>query len=116
MTAVSTTPIEIIRGDDEAIAITVKDDNDVSLIKNGAEFFLTVKKNVEDTDDEAVYKNNYPVSADADSFTIDLSNTETELELGSYLADIQWKDENGKIKTIYRGNLSVLYDITRRTD
>ena len=105
--------LEIIRGDDEAIEISIME-NGVSLIKNNAKFILTVKKNLSDADDDAVFKDIYPVTADTNLFVIDLSNTETELPLDVYeYCDITWVDENGKVKTIYRDSFSVLWDSTR---
>ena len=107
--------LEIIRGDDEAIIVTVKTAAGASLIKSGARFFLTVKRAIHDSDTNAIFKKDYPVTADADSFTMDLSNTETKLKTGGYYADIQFKDDAGKLKTIYRGEFLVKYDITIRT-
>lgn len=110
--------IQIIRGDDEAIEITVRDEAGDTVLVVGDVFFLTAKMRVDDdvTDAAAIFKDDYTIGVgdDLDPFVIDLSNTETELPLGSYFADIQWKDTAGKIKTIWRGQLNVTYDVTRR--
>ncbi len=116
MTSLVVDTIEIIRGDDEAIEITVKDLAGVDQLEAGDVFFLTAKKKIDNdvTDALATFKEEYVVSGDTDPFVIDLSNTETELPLGAYHADIQWKDTANKIKTIFRGTLNVTYDVTRR--
>jgi hypothetical protein len=112
--SISTTPIEIIRGDDESITITVQDEDENSLLKSGAVLYLTIKEDFESDDDDAIFTKEYAISSDVASYTIDLSNTETILPVGNYYADIQWKSELGKIKTIYRGFINVAYDVTRR--
>lgn len=106
--------LSIIRGDDESIAITIKDTNGSSLLKAGDTLFLTVKKTISDTDEDAIYSDDVTLGSDTDEYSYDLSNTETELPIGKYIADVQWKNGSGKIKTIYRGNFEVGFDVTRR--
>lgn len=106
--------LSIIRGDDESIAITIKDENGASLLKAGNVLFLTIKKSISDSDENATFTDDVTLGSNTDEYVYDLSNTETELPIGKYIADVQWKDNNGKIKTIYRGNFEVEFDVTRR--
>lgn len=105
--------LEIIRGDDEAILVTIKDVNNVSQLVAGDVISFTVKRKMNDPDSKAIFQEDYELTDDVEEYTIDLSNTETELPLGIYYCDLQWVN-NTKVKTIYRGPFEVSYDITRR--
>jgi hypothetical protein len=34
------------------------------------------------------------------------------LDPGSYIYDMEWTDSNGNVKTVMRGNLTIIYDVT----
>jgi hypothetical protein len=108
--------LTIVRNDDESIKITIKDENGDSLIKDGGKFFFTAKNDFKDNDAKAIFTKDVDVEADAEEFFIDLENTETDLPVGTYGCDVQYKNPTGKVKTIFIGKLKVVPDYTIRSN
>lgn len=107
--------LEIIRGDDESIEVIIVDEAEVSQLKSGDIIFFTVKRRIGDSDENALFKKDATLNSDTDKYTMDLSNTETELPIGSYYCDVKWKSiTNDDFKTVYRGTFNVEYHITDR--
>lgn len=106
--------IDIYRGDDKTINVTVKDSNGVVDI-TGYTFWFTVKADETDTDGDAkiqkeVTSHTAPASGET---AIVLSTTDTDLEVRSYYYDIQMKDTTNSITTLLKDRLLVNQDITQ---
>lgn len=105
--------ITIIQGDDGGVNLTIKDDAGNSLIKAGNEFWLTVKKDVTDADADAILQISYIIETDSDSITLAITHDQSNVPIGSYNYDIQWKDNNGIITTVIKANFMVDFQITQ---
>ena len=80
--------------------------------------FFTVKKNEEDSDDNAVIKKDITVHTNAalGLSSISLDDDDTDIAPRDYWYDIQVKKDTGEIKTITKDKFIVHTDITRRTE
>ncbi len=113
----TTLEMEIIKRDDVAFQLTFTDSDGNAIDLTGATIFFTVKKNKTDDDVDAV------ISKQIDSFDnpitgvaqLDLTNSDTNILVGSYWFDIQLKDSNSKISSSAAGRFIVAQDVTIRT-
>lgn len=108
-------------------AIDIKNDG-VALDLRGCQLFFTLRSAVKDAngnwiedadDSEAVAKADVSVSNGASPVyqfpDIVISNTLTNIPLGSYYYDFQVKLANGDILTMNKGKTKVVYQVTQRT-
>lgn len=109
------------RGDTRKYRLKVRDKEtgDPISVDNGTLYF-TLKKNKTDEDVDAILqKSVIGVEAEPASPTglieIILSNTETEIEPGSYYYDFQFVSSIGEVFTIISDRVKVLSDITRNS-
>lgn len=108
----------LYRGDDRNINLTFTDNNGAIDITNWKIYF-TVKHLDTDSDDIAAIKKDTTVHSDPTNgkSSIFLTNGETgNLIPGNYVYDIQIKKGDGTVKTIMKGKLKVLQDVTKRED
>ena len=108
----------LYRGDDYPIPLAFTKNGEVIDITEWKVYF-TVKYHDTDSDNEAVIK--YDVTEHTDptngKTAIMLTNGETgELIPGKYVYDIQYKKDDGTVKTVMKGKLKVLQDVTKRED
>ena len=108
----------IIRGDDVSINFTYKDSSGAAIDITGYTLFFTAKPDIDDdaTDAEAVITKDvtsHSSPTDGESI-ITLTNSDTDIDIGQYLADIQVKDDSGNITSSGQFYLIVNGDITRR--
>ncbi len=113
----------IIRGDDYSSTITFTDQSGEPINITGYTVFFTVKRKGtlkgSDTDTQAIIAKTITVHSDPTEgqTTLTLTNTETTiLPTGSFVADIQIKDDSGLIASSQVFSFRVLPDVTRRTD
>ena len=108
----------LYRGDDYPIPLAFTKNGEPEDI-TGWKIYFTVKHLDSDTDDDAVIK--YDITDHSDPTNgkslIFLTNGETgDILPGKYVYDIQYKKDNGTVKTIMKGKLRVLQDVTKRED
>lgn len=110
--------IEIIRGDNEAIEVQFIDTETSKPIDiTGYTVYFTVNTTKRDTnDDDAIIRKDVTNHTDPvnGKTVILLSTTDTNLDPRNYYYDVQFKDDDGKIKTVIVGDLSVILDVTKR--
>lgn len=105
------------QGDDQTINLEfTKDDGTAHDITNWT-VFVTVKENIDDSDEQAVYSTDI-TSHDAPqdgqtSFILDSSST-SSFE-GGYQYDIQVKRDDDSITTVMQGTMQFTQDVTNRT-
>jgi len=106
---------KLIRGDDHTFALEFKQDGVPKNI-TGWTVFLTVKKNIDDLDANAVISKTVTSHTDPTNgkTEISIADTETDPLCGIYYYDIQYKDLAGIIKTVMLGTLNFYKDVTRR--
>jgi len=118
----ATNDIEIFRGDDYSKPVNFSDgDGDAIDITNYL-VFMTVKRKSTDLDADAILSTTNGIGKDTEHYQptlgktiLNLSNTITALApVGSFYYDIQFKNSNGKVKTLISGNLKIKSDITLR--
>jgi hypothetical protein len=94
-----------------------EDENGNAIDITGWTIFLTVKAKADDPDSSAVISKTITVFSDpvAGIAEIELTPTDTNQAIGSYVYDIQVKTNVGEIYTIVEGILTITKDITQRT-
>ena len=107
----------LTRGDDKYYILTFTDSNGDPIDITGWIIFFTVKRDLDDTDDEALIKKDITSHTDPTNgqTRIHLTNDDTDL-IGSYYYDIQVKKSDGTIITILEGAITFKKDITQRTE
>lgn len=109
------TNLKAFRGDDGLITLKFlrgEADQDIT----GWTVFFTMKKNIEDADDDADLKKDVTVHTSPTTGETAITWTDVEADdfLGVYYFDIQYKDDTGEIKTVMKGTLTFIEDVTRR--
>ena len=104
------------RGDTLTIKLTFTE-NGVKVPIAGWIVWFTIKKNEDDSDANAKVQKKVTVHTDPDNgkTTILVTAAETDVLLGKYFCDIQYKDSGGVIKTPTTGTINFVRDITRST-
>lgn len=110
--------LTIKRGDTWERVMYFQDANEVPIDITGWTVFFTVKRKADDSDDDAVIKKTIttfsnPGNGEAD---IILTSIDTDLDIGSYLFDIQIKTSSDEIITVLEGIITISKDITIRTE
>lgn len=106
----------LYRGDDYPIPLTFTKNGAVEDI-TGWKIYFTAKHHDTDSDDDAVIKMDVTEHTDPTNgkSLIFLTNGETgDLVPGKYVFDIQYKKADGTVKTVMKGKLKVLQDVTER--
>lgn len=105
------------RGDDQVLALEFTENGAVKDI-TGWTVYFTLKKNIDDADENAVLKKDVTTHTDPTNgkTEIPLLNTETDTLEGLYFYDIQYKDvaTPAIIKTVLSGQMTFTKDVTRR--
>lgn len=107
---------DIYRGDDKAYTIHFKDQDSVDVDITGWTIRFTLKKNIDNSDEDAKIKKDITTHTDPThgKTLLILSNTDTNLTPGKYYYDIQVEDAAGHITTLIRKTLVIRKEITRR--
>jgi hypothetical protein len=107
--------ITIVQGDDRTITFTLKTAAGIAYDLAGCTLFVTVKRNYEDTDSQAVISDTLTVSVPASGIGYwILEPADTKNLLGLYKYDIQLKDAATKISTILVDEITVDPEVTIR--
>lgn len=106
----------LYRGDTLTLSLSFKDSAGDPLDITGWKLYLTIKKNITDTDDDAVVSMEEDTHSDPTggitSFKVPAADTHDLL--GRHYYDIQVKRPNGDISTIVNSTMIFLEDVTRR--
>jgi len=108
--------LEIKRGDTWARTLYFKDEDGSIIDITGWTIFMTAKESIDDDDDDAVIKKTItehtnPTSGET---KIILTPDETDLEIKSYVYDIQILKATLEVVTILEGSITVAKDVTQR--
>lgn len=110
---------KLIRGDDQVFTLIFKEGGGVKDI-TGWTIFFTLKKNQDDSDDDAVIQKDITSHTDPTQGETEfsLANAETDPLQGIYYYDVQYKDTSTpeNIKTVMIGTMSFEKDVTRRIE
>lgn len=118
----SSTQLEITRGDDRTYDIDVVDEDGAAVdITTFGALWFTAKRRISDADEDAVIAKALGVGVELDdvvtnraNVTIQSSDTESLPDIKTRLAwDVQVQDDLGNIVTIASGTLTVTPDVTR---
>ncbi len=103
-------------GDDFVKTVTILDADGNPVGVTGWKLFLTIKTNPGDTDENAIYKNEYdPTDAGNGVFTPTIPSADTaDIAFGTYYYDMQVKKDDDSILTILKGVITFLEQITVR--
>lgn len=106
--------IMLSRGDHVQIEAVFTDENGDAVDITGATVYFTVKKKSYYTDAQAEIQKTVTTFDDPTSGIayIELSPTDTDIEAGLYMFDIQIKESDGTITSTYTGRIHVRRDIT----
>ena len=112
------TNLYIIRGDDKYYDINFKDKDQNAIDITGWKLYFTVKKNLGDSDEEAVIKKDITTHTDPSNgkTRLHLTNADTEINGGDYYYDIQVKRTSDDVFTVMIGKISIVHDRTRRKE
>lgn len=107
----------IIRGDSTTIETTFTNDDGSVIDLTGATVYFTVKKKQGDVDDDALIKKDVTTHVDAANgvTAIELTASDTDIEVGEHVWDLQIKYVNGNVQSTSAGIVEVSQDITQRT-
>lgn len=115
----STTDIQIVRGDDEAIELEFTDEvTSAPVDLTDCAIMFTVRASKSDTnDDNAIIQKDVYSHTDptAGKTTINLLHTDTDVATGDYYYDVQYVDTENKVKTLVIGKISIVQDVTKRS-
>lgn len=108
--------IKRIKGDNYPLDIQILDSDEVAIDLTGSTVFFTVKRNIEDTDAQAL------ITVDVTSFAspttgdvaIPLSSTQTAI-VGSFFYDIKIKTSAGVITSVFTDRIIFENHTTIRT-
>lgn len=107
----------IVRGDTKLLPLKFLDKNKTPINITGYKFYVTVKENIDDPDEQAVYTFDYTCPDNEDSqngvviLKIDTSQMSSDK---TYYYDIQMKDPADVVRTLLIGKLLLKKDVTRR--
>lgn len=109
--------MNIIRRNDYTINVTCKNSDDTAINITGYSVFFTVKRNVNDTDAEALISKKVTshTNPTAGLTAVVLTNTDTDIDEGDYVYDFQLVNGSGLVSSSQRDIFTVQQDVTIRT-
>ena len=109
--------LSIYRGDDKTWNLTFKDANGDPIDLTDTVIYFTVKKKTADLDSAAYISKNITSHSQATAglSAIAITDTDSDIAVGTYYYVIQLVDSAGKVTTVTTGNFLVQRDITIRT-
>ena len=110
---------EMYRGDDYTLRVEITDSNAVAIDITGWSFISSMKLSTEMSDDYATVSVDIPAASGADAeagivYVVLPSAQTVNLLPTQYVIDLQLSF-NGKVTTVFVGQVSVLGDVTWRT-
>lgn len=107
----------IKRGDTDSFSINFLDENKAPIDLTGWTVWFTVRNTPADTltqdDNDALISKKYTNLDKSGSIVVELSETETNKDAGTYYYDIQFKDKLGNISSTDTYRFIIKNDITR---
>ncbi len=105
-------PIMVFRGDSMTLDIQILDAEGkaVSLIGASATFTARIR---EDDENYVIEKSLTIIDPSEGQMSLTLNSSDTELEPRAYAADIEVEFSDGRVKTVWRSNFIVKWDVTR---
>lgn len=101
-----------VRGDTWLFEITIRDENNVNLDVSTNVYYLTLKSNIDQPDEQAALQLG-PITGGADGVVIvQATPAQTNIEVGTYNYDFQEVTSNDKINTLLIGKVKVVKDVT----
>lgn len=101
-----------VRGDTWLFEITIRDEDNVNLDVTSNEYWLTLKSDINQTDEQAALQLG-PVTGGANGLvTISATPLQTDIDIGTYNYDFQEVTAEGKVNTLLIGKLKVVKDVT----
>ena len=109
--------LSIYRRDDKTFTFYFYDEDGDAIDLTNCTLFVTVKQNIDDTDDNAKISSSLIIAAPASAgiATWSLVPVDTQYMAGLYHFDIQLKNSAGKITTVIKDLFEVIPDVTVRT-
>lgn len=108
----------IYRGDDRSLEVTVKYPNGSVKDITGWTIFYMVKKQKTDSDADAVIDKTITTHTDPSNgvTVVELTDNDTDIDIGIYHEEVQTKDTSGKIQTVYQGLLEINQDLIQKNE
>jgi hypothetical protein len=101
-----------VRGDSWLFEITIRSEDNVNLDVSTNEYYLTLKSNIDQTDEQAALQLG-PITGGANGVVIvQATPAETDIDVGTYNYDFQEVTAEGKVNTLLIGKLKVVKDVT----
>lgn len=105
-----------VRGDSWTFEITIQDQNNQAVDISGNEYWLTLKSNIDQTDNDAALQIGPIVGGAGGVVIISATPLETEITPQTYNYDLQEVTSAGKVNTLLLGKVKVVKDVTRTAD
>lgn len=106
----------IHKATDVTLSIHLFDKNGVDINLTNTTVYLTIKKNLDDTDEDAIIAEQTTdhITPEEGLTEIDLSNADTNVDPGTYYYDIQIKHSDDTIQTIEFDKCVIKKKVTNR--
>lgn len=104
----------LVRGDDKYYRLEFTyGDPPVELDITGYTITLTAKRNLAEEDSDALFQTVAELTDPTNGIaTIHLTNVMTKQPVATYFYDIQLESPSGDIKTVLRGKLAIVWEVT----
>jgi hypothetical protein len=101
-----------VRGDTWLFEITIRDENNVNLDVSTNVYYLTLKSNIDQPDEQAALQLG-PITGGANGVvTVQATPAQTNIDVGTYNYDFQEVTSDDKINTLLIGKVKVVKDVT----
>lgn len=101
-----------VRGDTWLFEITIRDENNVNLDVSTNVYYLTLKSNIDQPDEQAALQLG-PIAGGANGVvTVQATPAQTNIDVGTYNYDFQEVTSDDKINTLLIGKVKVVKDVT----
>ena len=102
--------LQIIQGDSFYVTLNKYDkEGDQVDFENGEEITFSARKNLNQTDYDIQSRK---VTLNEGKAILYLSPVDTEVKLGEYYYDIQYKTQNQDVYTLMKGTLEIVWEVT----
>jgi len=103
--------IQIVQGDSFYLTVTKYDDEgDEIMFEEGEEIVFSARRNLKQTEYD-IHSEKMILTEDG-KIILYLSPTDTEVRLGTYYYDVQYKTINKDIYTLVKGELEIVWEVT----
>ncbi len=103
--------IQIIQGDSFYLTVTKYDDEgDEIMFEEGEEIAFSARRNLKQREYD-IHSEKMTLTEDG-KIILYLSPTDTEVRLGTYYYDVQYKTKNKDIYTLVKGELEIVWEVT----